>query len=337
MWRAVIALVLTLSLVLVMAAPAMATPATPTFDPATGPVGTTITVTGNCTGWVASETITAVTVGGTTATHTLTVNGGGNLTGTITVPAVTGGAKAIVINGSASGPQNFPSAFTVTAAATAFDPATGPIGTVIAVTGTGWRASETITAVTVGGVTATHTLTVAASGNLTGNITVPTLAGGAKAIVITGNETSAQTFAGAFTVTAATPTFTPATGPVGTVIAVTGTGWKASETITAVTVGGTTATHTLTVDGTGNLTGNITVPTLAGGAKAIVITGNETSAQTFAGAFTVTAATPTFTPATGPIGTVIAVTGTGWKASETITAVTVGGTTATHTLTVAGW
>ena len=52
MWRAVIALVLTLSLVLVMAAPAMATPATPTFDPATGPVGTTITVTGNCTdGW----------------------------------------------------------------------------------------------------------------------------------------------------------------------------------------------------------------------------------------------------------------------------------------------
>ena len=79
-------------------------------------------------------------------------------------------------------------------------------------------------------------------------------------------------------------------------IAVTGTGWKASETITAVTVGGTTATHTLTVAGGGNLTGNITVPTLAGGAKAIVITGNETSAQTFAGAFTVTAATPTFDP-----------------------------------------
>ena len=158
---------------------------------------------------MASETITSVTVGGTAATDTLTVNGGGNLTGTITVPAVTGGAKAIVITGSASGPQNFPSAFTVTAAATAFDPVSGPVGTVIAVTGTGWVASEAITAVTVGGTTATHTLTVNASGNLTGNITVPTLAGGPKAIVITGNETSAQTFTGAFTVTPATPTFDP--------------------------------------------------------------------------------------------------------------------------------
>ena len=285
---------------------------------------------------MASETITAVTVGGTTATHTLTVNGGGNLTGNITVPTLAGGAKAIVITGNETSAQTFTGAFTVTPATPTFDPATGPVGTVIAVTGTGWKASETITAVTVGGTTATHTLTVAGSGNLTGNITVPTLAGGAKAIVITGNETSAQTFAGAFTVTAATPTFDPATGPVGTVIAVTGTGWKASETITAVTVGGTTATHTLTVNGGGNLTGNITVPTVAVGAKTIVITGNETGAQTFAGAFTVTAATATFDPISGPVGTVIAVTGTGWVASETIAAGTVGGTTATHTLTVNG-
>jgi len=312
--------------------------ATATFTPTHGPVGTVIAVTG--TGWTGNETIAAgnVTVGNATATHTLTVNGAGELTGNITVPTLAVGLKTIVITGNTSGAQTFTDAFTVTAAAT-FTPDEGPVGTVIAVTGTGWTGNETIAAgnVTVGGVTATHHLTVNV-GTLTGNITVPTVAVGLKTIVITGASSGAQTFTGAFTVTAAA-TFTPTHGPVGTVIAVTGTGWTGNETIAAgnVTVGGTTATHHLTVNGAGNLTGNITVPTLASGLKTIVITGNTSGAQVFADAFTVTAAA-TFTPTHGPVGTVIAVTGTGWAASETIAAgnVTVGNATATHTLTVNG-
>ena len=158
--------------------------------------------------------------------------------------------------------------------------------------------SDTIAAgnVTVGGTAATHTLTVNGTGNLTGNITVPTLAVGLKTIVITGDTSGVQTFTGAFTVTTVTATFDPPTGPAGTVIAVTGTGWAASDTIAAgnVTVGGITATHTLTVNGGGKLTGNITVPTAlehALGLKIIVITGAASGAQTFEDAFTVTTLT----------------------------------------------
>jgi len=166
---------------------------------------------------------------------------------------------------------------------------------VITVSGTGWTASETISSVTVGGTTATNTLSVT-SGALAGSITVPaglTPAGGAKNIVITGATSGAQGFTGAFTVTA-TATFTPNTGPAGTVIStVTGTGWYPSETIsntTGVTVGGVAATSSLTVNGSGVLSGSITVPSsLTNGIKTIIITGSSSGAQTFSAAFNVTA------------------------------------------------
>ena len=335
-WRVATALVLTLSLVLVMAAPSMAA-VTAEFNPDNGPVGQVIAVTG--AGWTGNETITGVgnvTVGGANALYTLTVDATGVLTGNITVPTLTGGRYDIVITGSASGTHTWTRAFLVTAAAT-FTPITGPVGQVITVTGTGWTASETISAVTVGGATATtHTLTVV-SGNLTGTITVPALTGGAQAIVITGTASGAQTFSSAFTVTAAA-TFTPISGPVGTLITVTGTGWTGNETIAGVgnvTVGGANATYSLTVLN-GALSGNITVPTLAVGLQTIVITGATSGAQTFPGNFTVTAAA-TFTPITGSVGTVITVTGTGWTGNETISGagnVTVGGANATYTLIV---
>jgi hypothetical protein len=217
-----------------------------------------------------------------------------------------------------------------------FVPNTGPVGTTTAVTGAAWAVGENITAVTVGGVAAAHTLTVDGAGNLSGNITIPAQGAGAKDVVITGDVSGAQTFAGAFTVTVATANFVPASGPVGTTTAVTGAGWVAGDTIAvgAVTVGGVVAIHTLTVDGGGNLSGNITIPAQAAGAKDVVITGTTSGAQTFASAFTVTTVTASFIPSSAPAGTVIAVTGAGWAVSDTITGVTVGGVGATQTLVV---
>jgi|GEM_PF-1052153 len=306
------------------------TPPTPYFDPTSGPVGTEIAVA--IPGWVALEVINPVTVGGETATHTLTVDGGGNISGSIFVPALAPGDKDIVITGATSGEQTFADAFTVTVTAT-FNPTSGAVGTEIAVTGTGWVALEVINPVTVGGEAATHTLTVDGGGNLSGTITVPAgLIPDTYSIVITGASSGEQTFADAFEVT---PYFDPTSGPVGTEIAVTIPGWVALEVINPVTVGGITATHTMTVDGGGNLSGSIWVPALAPGDKDIVITGATSGEQTFADAFEVTA-TATFNPTNGAVGTEIAVTGTGWVALEVIDPVTVGGIAATHTLAVDG-
>ncbi|MFH0769003.1 MAG: IPT/TIG domain-containing protein, partial [Chloroflexota bacterium] len=95
-WRVVIALVLVLSIGMVTAPPVAAAPAA-TFSPTSGPIGTSVTVSG--TGWTALENILSVTVGGATAAKTLTVNSSGAISGTITIPSVSGGAKNIIITG----------------------------------------------------------------------------------------------------------------------------------------------------------------------------------------------------------------------------------------------
>jgi gliding motility-associated-like protein len=135
-----------------------------------------------------------------------------------------------------------------------------------------------------------------------------------------------QVTTGIFSVTAALPptisSFTPASGPAGTAVTVTGTNFTGA---TGVTFGGTAATlftvvsaTTITaVVGTGT-SGNISVITPAGTA-------------TSSSAFTITpaAALPTisnFTPASGPAGTSVTVTGTNFTGA---TGVTFGGIAAT--------
>jgi hypothetical protein len=90
------------------------------------------------------------------------------------------------------------------------------------------------------------------------------------------------------TVANTTATFTPASGPVGTVITVSGVGWAMSDTISGVSIGGTGVSVNLTVDNTGNLSGTITVPSLTPGLKDISIIGTATGTKTFLGVFKVT-------------------------------------------------
>jgi len=302
-----------------------------TFDPIKGPVRTTITVSGP--GWTPGELINAVTVDGASAANTLTVNGDGVLSGTITVPATASGVCPIVITGDTSGAQTFATAFTQTTANATFTPVKGPVGTTLTITaGTGWVPSDTISTVTVGTVAAAKSLTVNSNGDLSGTITVPSgLTTGDKTMVITGAISGAQTYIDAFTVTTAAATFAPDAGPAGAVITVTGTGWGLSDTAITVTVGGISATDTLSVNGSGDLTGTITAPSgLSTGLKPIVITGAISGAHTFAGAFTVTTATAVFNPTQGAAGvaTLVTVTGSGWVPNDTNLSATVGGVAA---------
>jgi hypothetical protein len=265
-----------------------------TFTGSPGPVGTTSTVAG--TGFVNSDTITGVTVGGTAAAKSLVVSAGGVLSGTITVPVVTQGAKSVVITGATSGAQTQVNTFTVTSVGS-FAPIQGPVGTLLTVTGNGWTASDTITGVapvtgvTVKAINAAHTLVVSATGVLSGTITVPAgILIGANTIVATGTTTGAVTLTPTFQ-GIIPASFNPIAGAYNTVITVTGTGWSASEVIAAgnVTVGGVLATHTLVVSAGGALSGTITVPIgAAAGLGAITITGSVTTIQTYTGAFTVT-------------------------------------------------
>jgi len=93
------------------------------FNPNSGPVGTVTMVVGS--GWGSSETISNVTVGGTIAAYTLSVDNSGNISGGITVPSIGIGDQPIVISGSSSGDKVFNNAFMVT---TTPAPSQPPVG-----------------------------------------------------------------------------------------------------------------------------------------------------------------------------------------------------------------
>jgi prepilin-type N-terminal cleavage/methylation domain-containing protein len=97
------------------------------------------------------------------------------------------------------------------------------------------------------------------------------------------DDIMSQPYANTYTI------FSPTSGPVGTVITIpSGAGWTANDTISGVTIGGTNAAYSLTVNSSGNLTGTITVPSIATGHQTIVITGANSGAEIFTGVFAVT-------------------------------------------------
>jgi len=93
------------------------------FNPSSGPTGTVITVPAG--GWLYADTSFSVTIGSIPVlTNTLTVDGSGNLTGTITVPSgVAAGFQTIIITGKSTGKsQTFVNAFNVATGTAQYPP-----------------------------------------------------------------------------------------------------------------------------------------------------------------------------------------------------------------------
>jgi hypothetical protein len=198
--------------------------------------------------------------------------------------AVASAAVAITVQGQAP---------TVSAAI----PASGPVGTIVGITGTNLTGAS---AVTVGGVAASFT----AVSPLALTVVVPAGAG-AGGIHVT---TAAGTAATAFTVVADTApaitSFAPTGGPDLYSVTVLGSGFTSAS---AVAFNGTAATFTVVSDGeiittvpNGATNGPISVTTGAGSAQ---------SAQAFTIGATAVPAITTMTPANGPAGTSVTITG----------------------------
>ena len=195
---------------------------------------------------------------------------------------------------------------------TGFSPPSGPVGTVVTITGAGFTGA---TVVKFNTTTAT-TFSVTDDGHL--NATVPT---GATSgfISVTAPGGTASSSPTSFTVTAPTTTtitgFSPPSGPVGTVVTITGAGFTGA---TVVKFNTTTAT-TFSVTDDGHL--NATVPTGATSGF-ISVTAPGGTASSSPTSFTVTAPTTTtitgFSPPSGPVGTVVTITGAGFTGATVV-------------------
>jgi bacillolysin len=256
--------------------------------PAAGAVqGAAVTLTGtNFTG------ATALSFNGTTAAYTV-VNAT-TISTTVPVGAGSGLLTVTTPNGSAS------ITFTVLPAITSFTPTSGPGGTTVTISGTTLGAALNVRfnglyATTFSVLNATTITAQVPLGATTGPLTVRTPDGTATGPVN-------------FTVTAALTfsSFTPARGPVGTVVTIYGQGFTGT---TAVAFNGTAAAFTVASD-------TELWATVPAGASAGYITlstplGPATSPRMFdvngvPGGPTITS----FTPPSGPVGTTVTITGT---------------------------
>jgi hypothetical protein len=155
-------------------------PTITSFTPTSGPVGTSVVITGtNLTG------ATVVSFNGVNAT-TFTVNSATQITATVPTTATTGPIRVTTPNGTGSSLTNF----TIAAPTiTSFAPTSGPVGTSVVITGTNLTGA---TAVTFNNVTATFTVNSATQ--ITATVPATATTGKIKVTTPGGSVTSTADF-----------------------------------------------------------------------------------------------------------------------------------------------
>ena len=192
------------------------------FTPTSGPVGTSVTITGE-----GFDTTTAVDFNGTAATFTIVSPT--ELTATVPSGATSGPISVTNTDGTGASATNF----TVEPLVSGFTPTHGSPGTIVTIIGSGFDGA---TDVRFGGVSA-----ISFTANYSGQITATVPAGAVTGPITVETPGGSDASANAFTVDAPPPTitgFTPKHGTVGSTITVTGTGL---DTTTAVKVDGVDA------------------------------------------------------------------------------------------------
>jgi hypothetical protein len=257
-------------LVLGLEAPAFAViPTITSFTPTSGPTGCVVTITGTNFDNPLVSGASGVDFGGTNAASYTVVSA------TQIRAEVAAGTTGKIHVTNADGTATSTTDFTVTSPGTcaptitSFAPTCGSVGTSVTINGTNLLGSPTSAGtVQFNGKTATTTSVVSAS-QITA--TVPSTATTGKITVNTGVGTAA-TSATDFTVAASCVTitsFTPTSGPVGTQVTITGTGFTGATAVSFNNVNATTftvisATQIKATVPTGATTGKIKVTTPSG-------------------------------------------------------------------------
>lgn len=301
-------------------------------SPASGDVGTKVTVKGY--DFTSAGTIAVVTMGGVALAPGAVIfqtldspayGANNDFSFVATVPAtMPGGAKTVTVVD--SGTLNATGGFNVNTPTVTMNPMTGEPNTMVALTGSHFQAQDSIG---IGGIIfatgAWNTLsavTIDASGGWSVTLRVPVNAapGGNPVRVTTVAGTVVNTL---FAVGTRVLTLTPASGPMGTKVLVTGANMtprnalNPNSCINAVTYNGPGwpfAILPITIDSQGNI--NPTSLEVPAGSPTgpIIVTATDNAAipLTAVGTFTVTQPTITVSPTLGYKGDIVTVTGTGW-------------------------
>jgi hypothetical protein len=274
------------------------------FTPGSGPVGTSVSITGS--GFTGASDVrfngTSVGAGG------YAVNSDSQITATVPAGAGSGPISVVAPGGTATSSSSFTVTVSPPPSITGFAPTSGGVGASVTIDGSGFTGA---TAVRFNGTSATA-FTVNSDTQITA--TVP--AGASTGPISVDAPGGTATSTGDFTVIPP-PTisdFTPGSGPAGTtVVTITGSGFTGA---TVVAFNGTSATA-FTVDSDVQITA--TVPTGASTGPISVTTPGGTG--TSSAIFTVIQppSITGFSPTSGPAGTtVVTITGSGFTGASDV-------------------
>ena len=296
-----------------------------TISPTKGPVGMAVTVTGS--GFSAGYTV-SVYIGGKPLGSALS-----DSTGAVTVagavPTLDAGAQDVTGQDLAgySTTVATQAAFTVTPTLT-LNPVTGLGGSYASVSGFGFEGGDTVSMYFAGvpwlDPTATpYTFTAGVDGKIgPANLVVPAAAG-AGTTEVKAEDTHANKATANFTVTSRPLTITPNSGPMGTRVMITGSSMTPDGNIAvgALQIGGNAwnTAAAITID-TGGVIAPTTLSVLPGltyGAN--MVTATDNMSLTSAGVFTVVRPTLAVSPASGPKGATVTITGAGWVPNKPVT------------------
>ena len=236
-------------------------PSSITVSPQTGPLGTTVTVTGS--NFVDNSNITINFDGSlmTTNPSIVTASATGGFSATFNTTSDTAGVKQVLAT---DGVNSASASFTVIPSIT-LSLNNGPPGSSVYVAGYCFGASSPVAITFAGSTVATVPagFTTNSLGFFNVSFTLPSsqAAGGQK---VNATDALANTAIATFTVTPSI-SLSPTSGNVGSAVTVSGTGFAVNSTLTA-TFGGTTVTlsGTTSTNGTGSFTGTtFTVPNYA--------------------------------------------------------------------------
>ena len=278
-------------------------PTISSFTPTSAGSGAVVTITGTNLSYA-----TAVSFGGTAATSFTVVS---STSITATVGAGVSGSVSVTTSGGTATLAGF--TWVPVPTITSFTPTSGPLATVVTITGTNFTGA---TAVSFGGTAASSFTVVSAT-----QITAVVAAGTSGSVSVTTAGGTATKTGFTFVPIPTITTFTPTSASTGTTVTITGTNFTGA---TAVNFGGTAASSFTIVSAT-----QITAVVAAGTSGSVsVITAGGTATKigfTFVPIPTIT----TFTPASGAVGTTVIITGTNFNTTAANNVVFFGATMAT--------
>jgi len=283
-------------------------------NPSGGAVGTSVTVSGS--GFGAGETGIRVTFDGTSVVSNISATSNGSWTGTFSVPAAISGSHTIDASGNTTAALSVGDiSFTVTPSIS-LGKETGPPGTSIVVTGTGFAANETGINVTYDGSKVGVTVIANSKGGWSTSFDIPDSPAGPHIVDAYGVTTLATNVPDQTFTSSSGISLTDASGSPGSSITISGSGFYPDESGIVVTFDGSKLVTNIKASPAGSFKTTITVPESPGGDHVIDAYGSITQASVIPDVTFIVIPGISIYPPGGPPGTTVTVTGSGFAPSE---------------------